>query len=435
MKLFALEIARTICVDPVMAALPMISVAGACLGNAAWAQMSADYLAPPNIWSAVAARSGERKSPVLTAIMRPIYERQTELAEQHATTVAQYESAIRLWKKLPKRDRGDEPIEPPPFPHLYVADATTEAIAMRLQDQPRGLVVPLDELAALFGGMNQYRAGRGHDNETYLAFYDAGPAKIDRKTAKPTTIFIPRAFVAVTGMIQPAVLARVLRPAEFDSGMAARFLLAAPEPIRARWTGEGIPDGMRNAWRDGLHALLAIPLLKKPNLISPSPEAMRRYAVAYDRLEAERHAEPNDRMRAALAKLIGAIPRIALILEAMAVVPDRRSLRNISDHAMHSAIEIVHWCGHETRRVYGMLATGSREDDVLALIYARGGIITPRELQAASRTFRGPGAATRLLDSLVQAGLGTWAWVQPPHGGRPSQVFRLSTRCRASETP
>ena len=132
MQLFALEIARTICVDPVMAALPMISIAGACLGNAAWVQMSADYVAPPNIWSGVAARSGERKSPVLTAVMRPVYERQTELAEQHATTVAQYESAIRLWKKLSKRDRGDEPIEPPPFQHLYVADATTEAIAMRL---------------------------------------------------------------------------------------------------------------------------------------------------------------------------------------------------------------------------------------------------------------------------------------------------------------
>ena len=84
-------------------------------------------------------------------------------------------------------ERGDAPCDPPPYPHLYLADVTAEAIALRLDQQPRGLIVALDELAALFGGMNQYKA-KGNDRESYLAFYDAGPAKIDRKTSTPPTI-------------------------------------------------------------------------------------------------------------------------------------------------------------------------------------------------------------------------------------------------------
>jgi len=97
-------------------------------------------------------------------------------------------------------------------------------------------------LSALFTGMNQYRAKGGHDREFYLAAYDANTAKIDRKSATPPVIFIPQAFVAITGMIQPGTLASVLRPGDFDSGMAARFLMASPPPQRATWSDGGIRE-------------------------------------------------------------------------------------------------------------------------------------------------------------------------------------------------
>jgi hypothetical protein len=65
--------------------------------------MSSDYAAPPNIWSAILCRSGERKSPVLRAVMRPIYDAQAERAAEYAQTVAGYESEIERWKALPPK--------------------------------------------------------------------------------------------------------------------------------------------------------------------------------------------------------------------------------------------------------------------------------------------------------------------------------------------
>jgi hypothetical protein len=300
----------------------------------------------------------------------------------------------------------------------------------------RGLPVVYDELGGLFAGLNQYKKS-GNDRETYLAFYDAGAAKIDRKTSTPPTIFIPRAFVTVTGMIQTAMLARAMGSQEFDSGMVARFLLASPPPMTATWTGDGIRESVRDAWRDALHRILVLPMPEHPIAISPTTAAMRLWAEAHDRLESERHAERDDRMRAARSKLIGVIPRLALIFEALqhALDDDAPTIRAITDHSMRSAIDVSEWCCRETRRVYGLMVADHGEDDVLAMIEARGGV-TPAELRAMSRMFRSRDAATEYLASLVADGIGKWEWRTPSRsGGRPSREFRLSHRASGIDTP
>jgi hypothetical protein len=428
MEQFAAELARSLCVDPSMASLPMLSVAGAAVGNAVRAKMSADYDAPPNIWSAVVVRSGERKSPVLRAVMAPIYARQHDAAQQHAQAVAEYEQDMEHWRARAKKERGDSPAEPGPYPHLYLSDTTTEAIAVRLSAQPRGLPLVLDELGGFFSGMNQYRArGGGNDRESYLAFYDAGPLKIDRKSATPPTIFIPRAFVSVCGMIQPGTLARALGAAEFDSGLAARFLPAAPPPMRATWTNGGVGDVARGGWRDVVHALLDMPLPEHPVLVPPSDAAMRLWATAHDRLEADRHAELDDRMRAARAKLIGVIPRLSLILQCVSAASGEKNaaVRFIDETSMSRAIELADWFTHETRRVYQVLADDGAENDIIARIEANGGTVTVRELMRWSREFRTAALAESFLDSLVREGLGRRMWARQSGRGHPRHVFVL----------
>jgi hypothetical protein len=139
----------------------------------------------------------------------------------------------------------------------------------RLVEQRRGLAVVLDELSGFFSGMNQYRTKGGNDREAYLAFYDAGAAKIDRNSATPPTIYVPCAFVTVTGMIQPGALARALGPAEFDSGLAARFLLAAPPPQMATWSEAGVGEDARAGWSGLVGALLDMEVPDVPKEMAP----------------------------------------------------------------------------------------------------------------------------------------------------------------------
>jgi hypothetical protein len=419
----ASEIGRTMFVDPAAAALPMLTIAGACIGNTMCARMKSGYQAPAVIWSATVQRSGEKKTPVLSEIMRPIYERQNELAEEYTMRSNEYSESLARWKSTPKSERGEAPLDPGPFPHLYLSDATTEAIAVRLKEQPRGLALVLDELSALWTGMNQYRAHGGRDRENYLAFYDAGQLKIDRKGTAESTIFVRHAFVAITGMIQPGILARNLSATEFESGFVARFLLAAPPPMQSRWTAEGIPDRTRCGWRDSLRGLLDLVPSERPALLEPSRTAMELFASAHDRMESERHAEKDDAMRAARAKLIGAVPRIALIHEAVTAAMIGEPIRAIGEIAMKSAIRIVDWCTRETKRVYGLLIAG---DDAMRIIESCGGMIAPRQLAQRCWSIRTVSAAEDYLCSLVAEGAGKWTFLKPsPKGGRPSRVFMM----------
>jgi hypothetical protein len=437
MAQFADDLGRSLCVDPAMAALPMLSIAGAAIGNTARARMSPDYHAPPNVWTAPVVLSGDRKSPVLRAVMQPVYGRQQEAAEQYAHVVAEYKADLDRWKNLTAKERRatDKPMEPGPYPHLYLSDTTTEAIALRLAQQPRGLAVVHDELAAFFSGMNQYRPKGGNDRETYLAFYDAGTAKVDRKSATPPTIFIRRAFVSVTGMIQPGALGRALGPADFDSGLAARFLLAAPESKQATWNAGGIANSAREGWSTLLATMLDAPLPEQPAPIPPSDAAMRLWAKAHDHLEQQRFAEPDDRMRAARAKLIGVIPRLSLIFQCVSSASGEgsASVRFIDEVSMTRAIVLAEWFTNEAKRVYCLLADEDSEEDILARI-ERNGSVTPRELMRWSRAqFRTVALAESFLESLVHEGVGRWEWRHTR--GRPSRAFTLLHRGDGDKTP
>ena len=59
---------------------------------------------------------------------------------------------------------------------------------------------------------------------------------VDRKTGNQRTIFVPDAYVSVTGGIQPRILRRALGVEHRESGLAARLLLSCPPRQPKRWT-------------------------------------------------------------------------------------------------------------------------------------------------------------------------------------------------------
>jgi hypothetical protein len=185
--------------------------------------------------------------------------------------------------------------------------------------------------------------------------------------------------------------------------------------------------------------MLNHPLPATPALIAPSAVAMSLWAKAHDRLEAERHAEPDDRLRAARSKLIGLIPRLSLVFQVVSAASGEgnATVKVIDETSMQRAITIAQWATRETKRVYAMLAVeakGGDESAVIRLIESRGGQITARGLMHASRQFRSSAsAAEAYLNSMVKDGLGRWEWRTT--GGRPSHVFVLNGPISGNTSP
>ena len=67
---------------------------------------------------------------------------------------------------------------------LIVSDITIEALAMLLEENPRGLGVARDELSGWLASFNQYKGGKGADASQWLELYRAGVLIVDRKTAE-----------------------------------------------------------------------------------------------------------------------------------------------------------------------------------------------------------------------------------------------------------
>ena len=98
----------------------------------------------PRLWVVIIGGPGAGKSPGLKLAQAPMFALHREL--------------IGEWQ----RTHGSAD-EPPPLPSIYTSDATTEALAEVLRDNPRGILYTVDELSSWLESHDAYRNGAGKD--------------------------------------------------------------------------------------------------------------------------------------------------------------------------------------------------------------------------------------------------------------------------------
>ncbi len=198
------------------------------LGTEVIASRAADYRVPLNLYGALVARSGAKKSPLSRLLVgKPTEAIRTDLARAHSR-------AMEEWTEQNKGVKPSERPDPPKAPYLSISDATAEALAQQLQvqeDRGLGLLLHRDELAGLFGNLNQYRSGRGSDSEQLLEAYDGSGFRSLRVAAVNGGRSYSRCHLSIWGTIQPAVLQALVADGD-ASGLWARYLfIPLPEVV------------------------------------------------------------------------------------------------------------------------------------------------------------------------------------------------------------
>lgn len=443
LRRFVKAVARATATDPAYAALAVLVVLAGCIGNRVAAIVRRGWVEPAVLWGALIGRSGTTKSAVLKIVARPLVTFYKSDRKAYQARLCAYASQkARYDAELKKAQRGEAaaaeaptPPEPPKQRRILVSDVTPEKLACILEESPLGTIVVRDELGAWVGSFDRYRSSKGGaDQPTWLSFYDAAAATIDRKAGG--TYFIERAAVSVLGTIQPGTLERLFGIAERESGLLARILVAYPPAKPGLWTDEGLPDELAECWFGLLEKLVA----EEPGRYedgSPEPrflpigiDAKPFWVEWHDRHAREMQAAEDDDLVAAFGKLKGACVRIALLLALAQGVLDGRQARYLDAESMRRAIEITEWFKHEARRVYGLLSETDEEREqrrLIELIHRIGGSVTIRALMRHSRCFETATAAETALGRLVEAGLGQWVTDDRGGGpGRPAQRFELS---------
>ncbi len=449
---FVDEGAKALGCDAAYIAMPLLAELASAIGNSRRIRLKASWAEPPVLWAVVVGDSGTLKSPAFDLALRPIRLRQKRAMKEYKQAQAEYwdakeqhDEAIKAWRKAKPDERGDRPEEPeaPVCERLWCSDTTVEALADRLNNAPRGLLVARDELAGWLTSFNQYKAGQGGDVAHWLEMHRAGPLLVDRKTGDKTTTYVPRASICIAGGIQPETLRRCLTPEFYDNGLAARLLLAMPPRRVKRWTEADVDGNTLDAVGKLFAELLSFqPSTDVDGEPEPADVALTDEAkalwVAFYNAHAQEQAELGGELSAAWSKLEGYAARLALVAHCIRQASGEAvDAWRCDEQSIQAGIALADWFGHEAKRVYGVLCESQEDRDrrrLVELLQAKGGRATVRELSRSSRLCASAGEWEAALNELAEAGVGRWQNPRPgAAGGHPARVFHLLTQPGAGE--
>ncbi|MEV6694174.1 YfjI family protein [Micromonospora sp. NPDC051196] len=434
-------VARFTATDPAMAGTLAVAALSACAGGRLEVEPVAGWREPVNIFAAVIAGPGERKSPVHRAMTAPLFAAQSTLADAMRPRIAeaaalrdiadrQAEQAKAAAAKATdpgKRDDATadavaaaiaaEAITVPGLPKLITDDATPEALISLMAANGGRMAIISDE-----GGIFDTLAGRysGAPNlDPYLKGHAGQPMSNERTTREGAAVDKPALTVCV--MAQPVVLRQFGGNAGLAGrGLPARFLFALPASMAGYRPVDTppVPEQVAAGYRHRIHDLAAtFAEWEDPAVVVLTEDAGKVRRAAAEQVEAElRPGGSLHDMREWGNKLSGATLRLAGLLH-VAHHPADAWRRPIDTHRMTDAVRLADFFAAHYRAAVATItadATAETARRVLAIVTAKGmTTFTRRELhRRCHRQLPRAADVTAVLDVLTAHG-----WVRSNDGG------------------
>ncbi len=433
-------------IDSTAVAIALTAVAGSAIGNSRSGKPKERYGGsggvPPSIWFMLVMPSGAMKTPLLDFAASFLKPKDKELRDKHKREMLDYEARHDAYIAAQKSRKASEAGEkmqkpkPPPAGQLIMANTTFEAMAEVLNDNPRGVLMHVDEGAGWISDFDRYT--NRSSVSSWLEMFNANHITINRKTGENKRVYIERAVVGLIGGIQPGALKRHFTPEFLENGFLARLILVMP-PVKAKvWSDSTIPPEAMCRMQeliDGLWALEGGPIIDRttgeetgtsPRVLQFDDAAKKKWVAFANAHNAELHNLTDDELRAAYAKIENYAVRFALIFELCR----NRDAATIGAESVGNAIQLANWCTGEACRVYaamrGKPAADSFEADAdrIRRWLAREGkpSITPRDFSRIARRFKTCEEAELRLRNLAKEGYGVFSEAMTEKG-RPTTCF------------
>jgi hypothetical protein len=243
---FARDRARRLGVDAGAPAAALVTALGSLVpaGNRLqMRQLDTEWTVKPILWTAIIGPPGSNKSATINAAMGPVQKlqsawRKSFAANEHKRKLEETRRATAEKVTRAKPESTDQVFQggeaeagKARFRQKIYNDATTEALAVALCENPEGLLYHADELAGWLAGMDAYRAKGGKDRAFWLQAKEGGDFTVNRKLSE--RICVENCAISVLGGIQPDKI-KALKLGMSDDGLLQRFT-----PIIIHRSGNG----------------------------------------------------------------------------------------------------------------------------------------------------------------------------------------------------
>jgi len=380
---YAAALSKATQTPPDLAGVCVLGVLAACAGGRAVVEARSGWREPVNLYLLPVMPPGSRKSAVISAVTRPLYDVERSLIEGKRPAVMEAETAKNIATKAAEKARqtaasatdgkarakllaeaidaagSAEAIEIPALPRLIADDVTPEAAASLLADHGGRLAIISAE-----GGIFDILAGRYSGGvpqlDVWLKAHAGDPLRIDRKGRKSEHIDAPALTMLLTA--QPAVLSAIARNGAFRGrGLLARILYAIPaNNVGHRQVGaDPVPTPVATAYAVHVRRLAEhLVDWTDPAVLTLDPDA---HALL---LATERRIEPQLAIDGTLggiaewgSKLVGAILRIAGLLHLAAGESAMR--QPIGSATLANAIRVGAYFTEHARAAFDILGEDS----------------------------------------------------------------------------
>jgi hypothetical protein len=370
------EAAASLRCAPELVGLPVLAALSGAMGYAAVIRIKAGWLVSGSIYAAVVDSPGSRKSPAAVLAYKPLEKLQAALRKAHKQELEIFERDMRdhvVKKKRAAKEDQPEP-DPPVRPKMrrcIVDDITVEALATRLEQNPRGFLSAHDELTGFLKGLDQYKSGgKGNARQSYLKMWSNNAIYVDRKGSDEPVV-VPNPYVTLQGAIQPSVLGEI--GAGRDDGFLDRFIFAYPEPHRGGYSEDIISAQAELTYYNVIGALWdRQPAGEdeadeiRPRVVRMDPEAKSLFVEEANNLAGEMHAVGfPEVLRGPWSKFDTHLARLALIIAVTRSAEEGAENERVTRGDMQSALRLLDYFKATTRKVYGQLFEAN-PDDVLA---------------------------------------------------------------------
>jgi len=377
------RLAKALNIKPECYALALLTQVSALLkpGTSTMLYPQTNFKVCPNYFGATIGESSQKKTPVKVAVISEPMEQLIDASIQafEAAKVA-HEEELNLWKKNDKPDKGLMP-KPPAQRIYHITTATGESIpkqAARMPDQ--SLLWVADELAGTFKSANQYRGGKGSDEEDLLEYWSGGGAAVLR--AEGLTVNARKIGLSIFGNIQPKVLAQFLKDGNDDNGKFARFDFVQ-QPLAATELFEDAPNVNISPMLADLYKRLDPLPAQKFKL---DKEARKAFIAYNNQCERERINHPKQGMRAMLGKAPEKVGKVATILHCIdSAFRCVEVSESISVEIVQAAIK---WVTYTTSQALSVnleicdpTALAPNLDKIISLAKKKGGTVSARDAQ------------------------------------------------------
>lgn len=367
-----------------------------------------DWLVTPNLWGAMVGRPSIMKSPALSEVLKPLNKIASKHREEFESIRPLYEADLAIAEsrvKQAKKDidkamafKGDdasskvelakqelieasaflEDIASSTMRRYIINDPTVEALGVKLNENPNGLLLVRDELSGWIRGLD--KEDNSNDRAFYLECFNGNGSYIYDRIGRGT-LHIKSMTVSIIGGIQPSVLlpyiAQATSNGKGNDGFAQRLQLAVYPDDVSDWSNvDRRPD--MNAYNQAYEVFEALdnllPLSERFTALDGNGDEGLRFSpeaqVVFNqwRESLERRVRSRDLMpslESHLSKYRSLMPSIALLLE----LAENPQALTVSEHQASKAVQ---WCQYLESHAFRLFSGAiSREAINAQLIFDR----------------------------------------------------------------